>query len=249
MNLLEFFAEKNKYASLKAGFEQACADNDCKFNIFCKDSKNNDIFSCLHNAGKSLPKIAILSGLHGDEPGGPHGILDFLKNGKLYKNKNILTIPILNPYGIEKNIRVDAARKDLNRQWDSNDRKIVLRTKKIISKFNPNLLLSLHEDQNVNGFYLYPSKQMPLSATNKIQKFLLKSLDPIVDGKIYGDTVKDGIVFDPNVSKPKHRNSMEYFFEKQKIPNITIELPSKIALDKRSKIYCDLLGHICSFIN
>lgn len=246
MNLVEFFNEKNKYAALKAGFEQACVDNNCKFKIFCKDSKNNDIFSCLYESGNKYPKIAIISGLHGDEPGGPHGILKFFKKLSFYKNKNILVIPVLNPYGLEKNVRIDAVKKDLNRQWDRNDRKIVVKTKKIISNFGPDLLLSLHEDENVNGFYVYPSKNLSSHILKNVQSYLLDRLKPIPDGKIYGDHVKSGVVYQMNQEKPKHKNSMEYFFEKQKIPNMTLELPSNLPLDKRSKIYCDLLGHICT---
>ena len=224
-------------------------ENDCKFNIFCKDSKNNNIFSCLYKTDKDLPRLAILSGLHGDEPGGPYGILDFLKNKKFYENTNILSIPIMNPYGIEKKIRNDATNKDLNRQWDSNDRKIVTRTKKIVLKFKPNLLLSLHEDSSVDGFYLYPSKNFSKKLLEKIYHFLKKHLPNINKNCIHGDNVVDGIVESPkNPSRPKHTKSMEYFFEKKGIPNITIELPSKLSLEKRSKIYCDVLAQISAIL-
>jgi hypothetical protein len=245
MNLLEFFSEKNKYKLLKLGFEKACVDNNCEFKVFCKDSKNNDIFRCTHEAGDSFPKLAILSGLHGDEPGGPHGILKFLLDKNNYKNINLLSIPVLNPHGIERHIRRDSANKDLNRQWDSNDRKIVAKTKKMILKFSPNALLSLHEDESVDGFYLYPSKGFSDGLLKKTVSILKKHLEPIEDGSIHGDPVKNGIVSNPNVNKPKHHKSMEFFFEKRKIPNITLELPSRLPLDKRTKIYCDVLTGIC----
>lgn len=187
--------------------------------------------------------------MHGNEPGGPYGILDFFKNKKFYKNTNILSIPIMNPYGIEKKIRNDATNKDLNRQWDSNDRKIVAITKEMVLNFKPNLLLSLHEDSSVDGFYLYPSRNLSKKLLEKIYSFLKKHL-PNMDGNfIHGDNVVDGIVESPkNPSRPKHTKSMEYFFEKKGIPNITIELPSRLPLDKRSKIYCYVLAHISEIL-
>ena len=248
MNLLEFFSEKNNYKVLKLGFEKTCFDNGCKFKTFCKDSKNNDIFTCLHESEKSFPKLAILSGLHGDEPGGPYGILDFFKDKDNYKNINLLSIPVLNPYGIERNTRKDDSNTDLNRQWDSNDRKIVYKTKKMILKFKPDVLLSLHEDASVDGFYLYPSIGVPSKLLKKIRSMLGTYLEPIKDGNIHGDKVADGIVYDPNVKRPKHKKSMEFFFEKRKIPNITLELPSRLTLDNRRKIYCDILCGICKYL-
>jgi hypothetical protein len=243
MNLVEFFNEKNLYTQIKNNFMHACKSHGGIFKIFCKDTKNNDIFYCKHDVADKKPRIVLVSGLHGDEPGGPLGLFDFYQKCDVNK-ANFLLLPILNPYGFYKSTRKDDMRRDLNRAWDKNDRQMVIKSKKLLLQFRPNVLFSLHEDKNVDGFYLYPSANFSQALCRLICKKIGKYINPITDGEIYGDRVENGIVSSPNVQKPKHAKSLEYFFEKKDIPNITIEIPANIDLGIRKKIYSSLLGSL-----
>jgi predicted deacylase len=248
MNLVDFFDDKNKYAVLKNGFLHATKMHGGMVHDICNDTKNNKIFGCELKNSVENPKLAIVSGLHGDEPGGPYGMLDFFSQKKL-PNIGLLLLPVLNPFGLIRNNRKDDMNRDLNRAWDKNDRKIVKKVKNIILDFKPDLLLSLHEDQNADGYYMYKSKNADESIVRFFCDELNKDLIPASGPTIYGDEVEDGVIRNTNQDKPKHAKSLELFFEKNHIPNITLELPSTLPLIQRKKIYCDLLTGFCKAIS
>jgi len=213
-----------------------------------RDSKQNEIFYCSKMHDNNMPTLAFVAGLHGNEPAGVYGLYEFLKTASNI-DKNIIMIPLMNPHGFEKNIRRNSDGKDLNRQWDKSELKIVNRVKKLMKKINPDFLFSLHEDGTAGGYYVYGSKIVPNRLLKKITSILNKHLDPVPDGEIYGDKVKDGIVVQNNEEKPKHYKSMEYYFEKNGIPSITVEIPSDLPLKKRKLIYKKLIEEIVNFVN
>ncbi len=246
INLYEFIKYNNDFSSLKSKFEKACLENDCSFEIITKDIRGNEIFCCRtpENDGK---KICIISGLHGDEPGGPLGILKFFSKKNIDSlKKNLLIIPVLNPEGFDKGEREDGDGRDLNRVWNrKKDKEPVKTVKDVVQEFKPDILLSLHEDDNVDGFYLYPSDDIDYSIVNYFKDFLHTIFDPISNKTIYGDKVKNGVVVSMG-KKPKHYASMEKFFEKSGIPNVTLEIPGSVSFKKRTSAYGDI---ITNFLN
>lgn len=247
MNLVEFFTEKNRAKTLKDKFETECASRNYQFELVGKDSKNNDIFYCKKMLDASLPTVAILAGLHGDEPAGPYGILEFMKH---YEPKlcNLFLMPLMNPHGFNREIRRDANQSDLNRQWDESSRSLVRKLKKIFKNAHFDVVMSLHEDDGANGFYIYGGRHFEKNNLKKIAGFLKKHVNPIEDGEIYGDPVYNGVVEDNNEDKPKHFKSLEFFFDKIGVPNLTVELPGKVKLDERIKIYSKFLTKMLSNI-
>lgn len=248
MNLVEFFNEKNTYAVLKNSFAKAASIHGARIKDICLDTKNNKIFCCELGKGENNPRIAMISGLHGNEPAGPYGLLEFLSQSKL-PNTNVLLFPVLNPFGFIRHKRKDDMGRDLNRAWDRNDRKLVRKVKKIVLDFKPDLLLSLHEDPNADGYYMYKSKNADESIVQFFCSELNKQMNPATGPSIYGDRIEDGVIRDPDQEKPKHAKSLELFFEKNKIPNITLELPTSVNLGIRRKIYCDLMTKFCRMIS
>lgn len=236
MNLVEFINQKNRSTSLKNKFESLCAENGIKFKLVGKDSKNNDIFYCKKTINSEKPNIAILSGLHGDEPGGPYGILDFMANNDV-TSCNIFVMPLMNPHGFNRHIRRDADQKDLNRQWDESSSAFIKELKKLFKKQKFDFVLSLHEDDDADGFYLYGGRYIGHDSLKIMADILSPHVDPITDGEIYGDPVYGGIVEDNNEDKPKHFKSLEFFFDKLNVPNLTVEIPGKLDLKERVKIY------------
>jgi predicted deacylase len=246
MRLYEFIKSKHDFSSLKSKFEEACLNNNCFFEVLSKDSHGNEIFCCRGPEAKGK-KVCIISGLHGDEPGGPYGVLEFFSKENIDKLKsNILLIPVMNPHGFEKDEREDDGGSDLNRKWHRKDSKgLVKDVKDVVIGFKPDLVLSLHEDSNADGFYLYPSEGIDKVVVNYLKKFLHTIFDPISNKTIYGDRVKSGVVVSMG-KKPKHYASMEKFFEKSGIANVTLEIPGSLPLKKRTNAYSDM---IVNFLN
>jgi hypothetical protein len=87
--------------------------------------------------------FVIISGIHGDEPAG-NAASEYFKN-----QKNVYVISNINKTNER---RVDG--KDLNRHFDTPDDndlqdKILLK----IEELNPSVVISLHEDDEVDGVY------------------------------------------------------------------------------------------------
>lgn len=241
MNLYEYLQERNEFSSLRQKFETLSNNFDMNFKIVGKDSKNHEIFYCQTLPDLNKPYVGILSGLHGDEPGGPYGIYKYLSSEGDKLPCNLFVMPLMNPHGFNRHIRRDANQKDLNRQWSESSRKLISRLKKLFRKQKFDLVLSLHEDDSVDGFYIYGGKLVPQKKLKFVADILSPHLKPIEDGEIYGDPVYGGIVESIDDNKPKHAKSLEFFFDKLEVPNITIELSGKLPLEKRIKIYQELL--------
>jgi predicted deacylase len=242
----EFIAGRENFSKLKNKFEKLCKKYGCDFEILSKDAKGNDIFA-IRTPDTGGSKVVIIAGLHGDEPGGPQGILDFFERKNLgVLKKNLLLIPVMNPDGYINFDREDEDDKDLNRQWNKDKVKPAIRTvKQVVIDYKPDFMLSLHEDPNADGFYLYPSKNADKDSVDYIQKFLHSNLQPVSKKTVYGDRVKKGIITKTS-NTPKHYASMEKYFEKRGIPNVTLELPTDLPIEQRKKIYGDLL---VNFVN
>ena len=241
MKLVEFFNEKNRFNSLKNKYEALCSEKDMHFELVGKDSKNNDIFYCKKTIGSDKPNVAILSGLHGNEPGGPYGVIDFLKNYDSFDVCNLFIMPIMNPHGFNRHIRRDANQSDLNRQWDENNTKLIKTLKKLFKKQKFDFVLSLHEDDSADGFYIYGGRLIGIDSLKWIAEILATHIKPISDGEIYGDPVYGGVVEANDEKKPKHFKSLEFFFDKINVPNLTLELPGDLKLEKRIETYSEFL--------
>ncbi len=244
MNLYEFFNDKNRASALKSKYENMCIQSGMKFKVFGKDSKNNDIFYCYTNGNQDKPKIALLSGLHGNEPAGPHAILDYLLSGKTNDEINLFVMPLLNPHGFNRFIRKDGNNTDMNRQWNESSRKLIRRLKKLFLMKKFDMVISLHEDPSVDGFYVYGGRYIKGKNLKSIADIIRNYMKPIKDGEIYGDPVYDGVVEDNNEEKPKHKKSLEFFFDRNNIPNITVEISGKGDLEDRIEIYRKFLEEL-----
>lgn len=244
MNLYEHIKNRHRFEGIKNNFEDACKQNGCTFGKLAKDIKGNEIFYC-QTPKCDGKRIAITSGLHGDEPAGPYGILDYFANNK-FKNVNLLIIPVFNPDGFIKDRRKDATNRDLNRQWNKNDKTVVVNTKDLIEDFNPEFLISLHEDATVDGFYFYPSKGVHEDIIDWIHRFLYSKMDPVMKSQVHGDKVNDGIITQMK-NLPKNYASMETYFSNAGIPNVTLEIPSVLDLNSRIQTYSDLLKNFINY--
>src|ERR1700722_19653910 len=68
-------------------------------------------------AGDKAPSFYLSTGIHGDEISGPLALIEMLRLPDFFRDFNTVIFPILNPDGLARGIRENAAGIDLNRDY------------------------------------------------------------------------------------------------------------------------------------
>ena len=98
----------------------------------------------------------ISAGIHGDEPAPVEGLIQWAEVSLWKFSKcNIQIFPCLNPWGMERNIRCDESGRDLNRCYNFPDVPQIAAQIAAMKGRRYDLALTLHEDYDARGFYLY----------------------------------------------------------------------------------------------
>lgn len=103
------------------------------------------------------PVILLSSGIHGDERSGPEALLHFMAEWTFSREIDWVVSPLLNPSGFGQGTRCNAEGIDLNRDFL---RRQCRETEAFMNwwagRSKPcQIHLSLHEDWEAEGFYLY----------------------------------------------------------------------------------------------
>ena len=112
----------------------------------------------LRTAVENDPRAIYLSaGIHGDESAGPAALLAWAEqNSEKLRAYPFLIFPCLNPWGLLNNSRYDAQGVDLNRTFsDKHPPTPVRELLRLIDGQRFALSLTLHEDYDATGFYVY----------------------------------------------------------------------------------------------
>lgn len=167
--------------------------------------------------------IVITSGIHGDEPAGVYA--SYLIN-KLYPK--IPIYPLLNPIAFVNNSR-RLHRKDLNRQFDKDDKLANTILKKILSH-NPAIVINLHEDIDKDCCYAYCEPNLK----DVTQKALIEMRRYIkgIPTSVYNDTSYDGVITSGRIPPA---GSLENELIKYNINYITLETPTNKDMKLRIK--------------
>jgi predicted deacylase len=182
------------------------------------------------------PKILMAGGFHGDEPGGPWSILNFLEEKFYPKDVNLSFLPLVNISGFRLSRRSNFFGHQPNRgyvdvgdgQPASEEDKILKDNINILKVFAVNSMITIHEDDEEKFFiYTLGKNKKLVEAIKKIggNYFGIKE-----DGVLKGDNVrtKDGIVEDD------YDSSFEHFIKKNGCDVcITVELPKKRNFEER----------------
>jgi hypothetical protein len=108
---------------------------------------------------KRLPRtgtVYISAGIHGDEPAGTEALITWAeKNTRLLRRRPFFLVPCINPWGLVNNSRTDSERRDLNRAFRSESAPEIEALKRAIRSFHFSLALTLHEDYDAQGLYIY----------------------------------------------------------------------------------------------
>lgn len=202
----------------------------------------------LHQKRRKSPNILIAGGFHGEEIAGPHAILSFLENASdfYFINANLSFLPCVNPIGFLKGRRYARRGEKTNcgfchpENGDklSREGRILMNHRDLLVHASIGGFLSLHEDVDVDKFYIYDHKSKegrPTDLAIHIRDLEALHFDPLPDGMPVneendpGAVVKDGIVCN------LHDGSFEDMLSHGKTKNIIVtETPAKgISLERR----------------
>jgi hypothetical protein len=198
---------------------------------------------------RSLPRdgvIYISAGIHGDEPAGTEGLIAWAqKNTRLLRSRPFLLVPCINPWGLVNNSRTDAMRRDLNRAFQNDDVPEIAALKRLIAGRRFSLAMTLHEDYDAQGIYIYELKaQVPHWG-----EALLRAARPYLPADrrtmIEGREASGGLV----------RPVLDLtIFEEIGLPEavslhlagcprvFTLETPSEYSLDRRVRAHVAVIG-------
>lgn len=169
--------------------------------------------------------IVIVSGIHGDEPAGDEA-------SKFFKNKkNIVVFSNINSTGKRR-----LGSQDFNRHFDEEGHDSQNDLLNRIISLNPRLVISLHEDDNARGVYVYCASNI----SNEIKKVLLKYNIPLAKSA-YKDKTDDGVI---THGRQPYKGTLERALNRRNIPYCTIETPMLLDLKQRVNIFRKIINDL-----
>ena len=221
------YLERFACAADRAGFEREILAEAGGFSIPAYTKSN---------AGG--PVIYLSSGVHGDEPAGPLALLEMLENGFFEQPAHWLICPLLNPVGMTKGTRENGEGLDLNRDY------LALKSQEVRAHVPwlqrqpiPDLFISLHEDWESSGFYLYEINIAGApSAARAVLAAAAQEIPSEPEQVIDGHAVRAAGWIDhpPTADLPKHWPEAIFLANRGAGVSYTLETPSSLELCRRA---------------
>lgn len=134
------------------------------------------------------------AGIHGDEPAAVQGLLQWAENNvQSLREHPVAIFPCLNPWGLRNNRREDAEGRDLNRSFDRPGIPVIGALLDFISRRDFAVAVSLHEDFDANGMYVYELARQGES----LGEDLLERVEGVIprhQGEVEGRIPKNGVM-------------------------------------------------------
>lgn len=190
--------------------------------------------------------IYISAGIHGDEPAGAEALILWAEqNVKRLAQWPLLIFPCLNPWGLTNNSRVDQDGRDLNRHFHSDELPLIRAVKDHTEPHRFALALTLHEDFDGQGLYLYEVER----TTPYWGEDLLNIARPIipVEGRVLIDGRRAGAGIVRRKVTLKKFAAMGlpeavWLHLNHSARTFTIETPSEFALDRRVQTHLAIIN-------
>lgn len=215
------------------------------------------IFLVQNDHQKGQPNILIMGGVHGEESGGPWGILNVMMKLKLMKiHVNLSFIPIMNPWGFSHGIRFNKQLKSVNSGYFrtksgkpelTEEGKIFNKNFVRLTELSRNGFLSCHEDVEQNNFFIYEvhNDAKPSFFCRELQNIGTYYFGKQKDGPVYTGVVNDGVVLNE-----KDGTIDDYLFSVGGIHRaITTETPGNDDINKRVYVYEQIITKFIELYN
>lgn len=204
------------------------------------------------SAGKQAShSVAVTAGIHGDEPAGVEAVVRFLEKPTPGWAKGIrfVIFPCMNPFGYEHNRRTNYAGLDVNRQYRDSALPEVRAQKRVMRGRRFDLHITLHEDVDARGFYIYELTRTPRQIALQIVQNVMPIIpfDPRL--RIEGRRARNGLIRrNVRPGRRKHWPEAFYMFFHHADHTLTTETPGKMEMEKRVKAQLIALATACRFV-
>jgi hypothetical protein len=192
---------------------------------------------------RDRPWIYVSAGIHGDEPGATEGLLAWLERHPEQLDRwNFLLFPCLNPWGLVHNVRFDELGRDLNRSYRTDDIPQTAAHRAILAGRRFACALTLHEDYDANGAYVYEIKSTQSFWGEHLLRAATKHAPADHRKSIEGRSARSGLVrrsVDPG-SVPDHPEAFCLHFHHAD-RTFTVETPSEFSIDLRADTHVAVL--------
>jgi protein MpaA len=196
------------------------------------------------------------AGVHGDEAGTTEGLLLWAERHlpalskprrEAKKALPFFLVPCLNPWGLVNNRREAADGTDLNRVFDRDSDLPVGALKKVLAGRRFDLALTLHEDYDANGLYLYEISEQRRDDLGETLLAAARALGFPIDARGTIDTrrfTKPGLVRmrqrTPLAKFDIHPEAIWLYLNRTR-HSLTIETPSEFSLAARARMQARLI--------
>lgn len=197
------------------------------------------------------PLVYVSAGIHGDEPAGPLALLELMRSHVLDDRCSWAVVPMLNPDGLHGGTRGNAAGVDMNRDY------LVRRTAEVAGHIGwlesmpvPDVFVSLHEDWEADGFYLYEIRhgdertELTRGLLEEASQVFPLEAGPLIDGHSVRDA---GWIFhgvEPD--EPKGWPEAIYLSHLGCPLSYTLETPSRAPLEDRMRCHAFVVKRLVS---
>lgn len=181
--------------------------------------------------------VYLSAGIHGDEPAGPLAMVELMRSGFFREDMNWTILPLMNPTGWQTGRRENADGVDLNRDFFA----FAARETQALAQWIPqrapfDLYLSLHEDWESTGFYLYEinacgASSFSASILHAVAEVVPIEPQGIVDGhKLCAPGL---ILHPPRPDEPEGWPEAIFHADLYSLHSYTFETPSSLPMDQR----------------
>lgn len=141
---------------------------------------------------KERHRVGIFAGIHGDEPAGILGLMDFIReldeNPEIGRHYELYLYPVCNPGGYLAGTRTSLSGRDLNREfWQGSQEKEVQLLERELLARQFDGIIALHSDDTSPGFYGFArgdvlARQLLAPALNAAAVAQPRDTRPFIDG-------------------------------------------------------------------
>lgn len=203
------------------------------------------------------PKLLIHTGTHGDE----FSVIDLTKKYILSIAKvlpDFVFVPEVSPTAVAQKTRKNIRGIDLNRSFFEDCDEVEIKDNmELITKFNFDLCISIHEDYEFSSFYMYDSGYLQpaiwqrfANKLNQVGMQTLTGVDDMSDPELGYEFMNGYPAFDDAVARSNSGCFSNYFLSRGSLKRFILpEIPTQCSSEVKEKVIALLFTDLLPLVN